>query len=64
MRVPQEKCESYAVHFVSANKHVAVLSQICRTSFIYHTSQNISEMHIFLFLKISENMLNFWRGVY
>ena len=31
---------------------------------LYHTSQNISDSTLFfLFLQISENMLNFWRGV-
>ena len=33
MGVPQGKREPYAVHFVSANKHDTVISQICRTSY-------------------------------
>ena len=33
MRVPEEKREPYAVHFVSANKHATVLSRICRTTY-------------------------------
>ena len=46
MRVPQEKREPYAVHFVSANKHTTVLSQIQRTS--YTILHKISQIRIFL----------------
>ena len=63
VRVSQEKREPYAVHFVSANKHAPVLSQICRTS--YTILHQISQIRIFSYcLQISENILNFWRGVY
>ena len=63
MRVPEEKREPYAVHFVSANKHATVLSRICRTTYtIRHKISQIVRF-FFLFLQISENMLNFWRGV-
>ena len=46
MRVPQEKREPYAVHFVSANKHATVISQVCRTT--YTILYKISQMRIFL----------------
>ena len=45
MRVPQEKRQPYTVHFVSANKHATVLSQICITS--YTILHKISQMRIF-----------------
>ena len=59
MRVPQEKREPYAVHFVLANKHANVLLQICRRT--YTILHKLSQIRIFfLFLQISENLLNFW----
>ena len=56
MRVSQGKREQYAVHFVSANKHAIVLSNV------YRTIYTISDTHVCLFFGISENMLNIWRG--
>ena len=54
MRVPQEKCEQYAVYLVAAKKRATVLSQICRTT--YTILHKISQMVIFsyfcIFLKI------------
>ena len=62
MRVPQEKREPRAVHFVSANKHPTVYHRYVGQLIQYFT--NISNTHFFLILQISENMLNFWQGVY